>query len=101
MFIAVFGRDTENIFVLLHQAKRDVEINAEAYIEEYLVEPAEDQESRNRRVKLRANMFASPGMIGEQDDAGKKLREFREQIESRCRGIVERTFSAREKKNSK
>jgi hypothetical protein len=50
-FIAIFGRDTENVFLLLHQARRDVEINAEAYVEEYLVEPADDQESRERRVK--------------------------------------------------
>jgi hypothetical protein len=93
-FVATFGRDTEDIFLLLHKARRGVEINAEALIEEYLVEPADDRESRERRVAIRTNMFASPGEIRDGDEVGRELQKFREAIERRCRDIVERGFSS-------
>ncbi len=94
-FVATFGRDSENIFSLLHKARRSVEINSEALIEEYLVEPANDQEARQRRVNIRTNMFASPGEIRDGDQVGKDLLAFREAIEERCRNIVERGFSGK------
>jgi hypothetical protein len=92
-FVAIFGAESESIFMLLHVARREVETTAEALIDEYRIElDREDQEGRELRRNWRTNVFASPGKVEENDEVGKKLREFRRQIEICCRGIVERGF---------
>jgi hypothetical protein len=71
-----------------------VETTAEALIEEYHIElDPSDTEGRERRRKWRANLFATPGKVEEDDDVGELLRQFRSQIEARCRRIVDREFA--------
>ena len=64
-FMAVFGADAEKIFELLHQARRNLEIKAEALIEEHHIEiDRNDLEGRERRRKLRSDIFARSVMLG-------------------------------------
>jgi hypothetical protein len=93
-FVAVFGAAAEAVFDLLQKARRQVETTAEALIDEYSVEHEDDEEGRERRRKWRTNIFASPSVSDENDEVGKLLKRFRQEIERLCRPIVEREFHA-------
>jgi hypothetical protein len=92
-FVALFGTEGENIFELLFSILRNVQVTAEALIDEYRIEPEPtDQETRERRREWRATIFASPGKPAADDEVGKQLQEFRSRIEVLCRPIVEKEF---------
>jgi hypothetical protein len=94
-FVAVFGRDKDGIFELLFSARRQVIVTAETLIEDYrigLPELPENAETRAQRVKWRKQIFASPGTVDPEDEVGKLLQRFRDEIGKLCRPIVNRSF---------
>src|SRR5262249_44752152 len=92
-FVAVFGRDKATIFERLFSARQQVMTFTEALIDDYRMGlAAENSEVRNQRVKWRKQIFASRGTVDPEDDVGKLLQQFRDEIEELCRPIVDRSF---------
>jgi hypothetical protein len=90
-FVAAF--DKRDIFQLLFEARNKLSTAAEALIDEYGLEPdPTDQETKQRLRKLRANVAASPGELGEFDEVGKSLARFAERIEEECRPVVAKMY---------
>jgi hypothetical protein len=94
-FVAVFGRDKDAIFECLFFARRQVMVTAEMLIEDERSGLPETAESRAQRVKWRKQIFASPGTVDPEDEVGKLLQRFRDEIEQLCRPIVDRSFKSR------
>jgi hypothetical protein len=96
-FVAVFGRDKDAVFERLFSARKRVIDTVEALLDDSRVElDPDDSEGRGRRVKWRKQIFASPGIVDEEDEVGKSLQQFRDEIEKLCRPIVDRTFNPKE-----
>jgi hypothetical protein len=93
-FVAMFGRDKDAIFNRLFSARRQVIVTAETLIEEEGNGPPESADSRAQRVKWRKQIFASPGTLDPEDEVGKLLQQFRNEIEQLCRPIVDRSFKS-------
>jgi hypothetical protein len=89
-FMAIFGRDTEDIFLLLHTARRDIEVACEML--EWMKEPeASIPAERDLWVQLRRDIWSSTGEAAkEEDQVGTKLEEFRTRIEALCRPLIDR-----------
>jgi hypothetical protein len=91
-FMAIFGRDTENIFLFLHKARRDIEVACE--ILEWMKEPERVPGDRELWVQLRRDIWSSTGATAKEGDrVGEKLEVFRTRIEALCRPIVDRELS--------
>lgn len=90
-FVAVFG--TNATFERLFAARREVIVTADAFLFDLRteLEPV-DTEARAQRVKWRKQLFASPGVVDVEDEVGKTLQRFRDDIEKLCRPIVQHTF---------
>jgi hypothetical protein len=93
-FVAVFGRDKDGIFELLFSARRQVIVTAETLIEDDRIGLPENAETRAQRVKWRKQIFASPGTVDPEDEVGRLLQRFRDEIEKLCRPIVNRSFKS-------
>jgi hypothetical protein len=92
-FVALFGREKETIFQRVFAARREIIGTAEALIDDYRIEIDPDNtEGRAQRVAWRKQIFASPGTLDSDDNVGKLLQEFREEIEKLCRPVVDRSF---------
>ncbi len=92
-FVAIFGRDKEAIFERLFSARQKVIVTAEVLADDYRTEPDHgNPEARQQRVKWRKQIFASPGTVDPEDEVGKLLQEFRDEIEKLCRPIMDRSF---------
>jgi hypothetical protein len=75
-------------------ARQRVIVTAEALIDDSRIElDPDDKEGRERRVKWGKQIFASPGRVDEEDEVGKLLQQFCDEIERLCRPIVDRTFN--------
>jgi hypothetical protein len=72
-----------------------VMVKAEMLIEDEQSGLPETAESRAERVKWRKQIFASPGTVDPEDEVGKLLQRFRDDIELLCRPIVDRSFKSR------
>ena len=91
-FMAIFGRDTENIFLLVHKARRDIEVACE--ILEWMKEPERVPGDRELWVQLRRDIWSGTGATAKEGDrVGEKLEVFRTRIEALCRPIVDRELS--------
>jgi len=101
-FMAIFGAATSNIFSNSYRAKLKVQTAAEALLEEYEIEhDPSDSAARVRLVKLRKEVFSSPGELRSDDEVGQHVREFQVEIERLCRPIVDAEFGpARWRKSS-
>jgi len=92
-FVALFGRDKEEVFERLLLARRQLISTAEALIADYRTElDPGDTGGRTQRVKWRKQIFASPGTLDPEDEVGKLLQKFQDEIEKLCRPIVDRSF---------
>lgn len=89
-FMAVFGQGTEQIFWLLHTARRDIEVACNMTL--WMKEPdRESKEDRDLWVQMRQDIWSSTGASAKEGDrVGRKLEEFRSRIEALCRPIVDR-----------
>jgi hypothetical protein len=89
-FMAIFGRETEDIFLLLHTARRDIEVACEML--EWMKEPeASIPAERDLLVQLRRDIWSSTGEAAkEENKVGTKLEDFRTRIEALCRPLIDR-----------
>ena len=88
----MFGRENDAIFERLFIARERVRTTAEALIRDYLIASPIDAEGRALRVQWRKQIFASPGTIDPEDEVGKLLQQFRDEIEKLCRPTANRSF---------
>jgi hypothetical protein len=94
-FMAVFGKETEEIFMLLHTARRDIEIACEMLMWDVPQPNAHERDSEEAKlyVQLRRDISSSSGATAKDGDAvGTKLEKFRERIEALCRPAVDSEF---------
>jgi hypothetical protein len=92
-FVAVFGRDTATIFEHLFSARQHVIAIAELLIDEYRFDPKpENAEVRQQHVKWRTQIFGGQETVDAPDKIGELLQKFRDEIETICRPIVDRSF---------
>jgi hypothetical protein len=97
-FMAMFGPETEEIFLLLHQARRFIEVSAQMLGRKR--DPEEWNENRQRlRDMMEADVWsgmdnASRGdeIIPDIDRVSKRLKQFRDRMVSLCRPVVDREF---------
>lgn len=91
-FMAVFGPNTEEIFIKMHQARRYIEVSAMMLARRPDHGPAQWNEDRQRlREQWEADIWAgfdavTPGI----DRVNRLLVEFREGIEHLCRPVTRR-----------
>jgi hypothetical protein len=88
--MAIFGRETETIFELIHVARQEIETAAEALYNELGQDQA--QQNRTYQVGLRKALFASPDQ--EDDNVRDMVEDFSRRIEQLCRPIVDREFGS-------
>jgi len=91
--MAVFGRQIEDTFLKLHQARRNIEVAAQMLAEE-VDDPIrnEDEETRKLYKRLRRDLWDHGNYEPEKDAVGKLLREFEVELEAAARPIVDREY---------
>jgi hypothetical protein len=89
---AVFGPKVEDIFSRMHRARREIDVSAQILLSD--PQPPVGSESNVETWNgFRADVWPAYGGVAKQGDkVGKKLSEFREQIERLCRPIVDREY---------
>jgi hypothetical protein len=85
--VAVFGREVADVFKLLHEVRSAITVSANM-----MVRPDAEYD-REFATKMRREVFTwEAESQGQQDETGKKIDQFVEQIEKLCRPIVDRRF---------
>jgi hypothetical protein len=93
-FMAVFGPETEEIFLKLHRARRFVEVSAQMLSRRHDDSPGQWSEERQRlREQWEADIWAgmdavTPGI----DRVGRGISDFKAGIEQLCRPVTERAY---------
>jgi hypothetical protein len=82
--MAVFGPSAEEIFLLLHRARREVEVSAQVLARRSF-------ESRNRGQYER-DVWDMGSFEPEKDRVGMRISEFRDRAEALCRPIINQQF---------
>jgi hypothetical protein len=98
-FMAVFGPETEEIFMLLHQARRFIEVSAQM-LGRRRDDRAAWNESRERlQRQMEADIWSGLDGVdyGEEnipdiDRVSRRLQQFRDKIVILCRPVVDREF---------
>ena len=92
-FMAIFGRETEEIFLLVHTARRDIEVACDMMAS--MQEPRLGEQEL--WLQLRRDILSSTdATTNDGDEVGQKLENFRTRIEELCRPIVDRELSRAE-----
>jgi hypothetical protein len=86
--MAVFGSKVEEIFLLMHRARREIEVAAHMLLS---AQPGMAQEMRDQ---LEHDIWDMGTYEGEKDRVGQKLTAFRVQTESLCRPVIDREYNA-------
>jgi hypothetical protein len=91
--MTVFGRQVEDTFLKLHQARRNIEVAAQMLAEE-IDDPilTNDQETRDLYKQLRRDLWDHGNFEADKDKVGKLLREFENELETVARPIVDQQF---------
>jgi hypothetical protein len=87
---AIFGVDTEKTFLLLHEARRQIEVSAEMLMREPepTIKSTDNVDTWNR---MRADLHSAYGRLTKDgDQVGKKLVDFVNGVEKLCRPVVDR-----------
>jgi hypothetical protein len=79
--MAAFGKGCEDIFMLLHRARREIEVASQMLT-------WRDNFSPDMHAKLEQDIWDSSGVEPEKDRVGKKLIEFREKMEALCEPVI-------------
>lgn len=89
---AVFGPKVEETFLLLHRARREIEVSAEMLWRD--PEPThKSQDNLDTWESFRADVWGPYGKFTKEGDkVGKKLQDFRDQMETLCRPIVDQEY---------
>lgn len=88
-FMAVFGSDTEKIFLKVHQARRNIEVAAQMLYQQ-AAEPFQheerNEELRKMYTELRGHIWAGMARLREdgKDEVGDLLDAFKNEIEFIC-----------------
>jgi hypothetical protein len=94
---AVFGPGVEDIFLLLHKARREVEVSAEMLLRSPYPE-VRTQDDVDTWDSFRADVWPTYGSHSKHGDrVGLKLSGFKEGIERLCRPIVNRELKQKPK----
>jgi hypothetical protein len=92
--MAMFGRDAESIFMLMHEARPEIEVAAEMLawqVGQYAGEPMEPQNADFYK-QSRRDIWDHGGFEREKDKVGKKLNDFRERMEDMFRPVIGGAF---------
>lgn len=95
-FMAIFGPKTSDVFLLLHKARREIEVSSQM-LAWRVGESRYDRASEDKELydQMRADVWTGYGEgIGtkEADRVGRKLQEFQKEIEKLCRPVIDRQF---------
>lgn len=89
--MAVFGRQAEDMFLLLHKARREIQVALEMLA--WDLDQGEASGDRSLYSQLRANVSEGLGTDTEEGDrVGKKLNDFQSRVEELCRPIIDRNY---------
>lgn len=93
-FMAVFGPDTEEIFLRLHQARRFIEVSAQMLARRQNENVGEWNENRERqRNQMEADIWSGMDEVYPGTDRVKtRLTDFKNRIETVSRPIIDRGF---------
>jgi hypothetical protein len=89
---ALFGPQVEEIFLLMHRARREIEVLAGMLLRD--PEPT-DQSQANLETwnRFRADVWPAYGTMAKGgDQVGEKLSEFKTKMENLCRPIIDREY---------
>lgn len=92
--MALFGREAENIFGLLHEARRNIEVSAGllfAHFDEE-AEGRENEDTKRLRRRQRQDVSWAEDLDETESKVPAKLLSFRERMEALCRPVVERGY---------
>jgi hypothetical protein len=89
---ALFGLTVEETFLLMHRARREVEVSAGMLLRD--PEPTLRSEADNKTWdRCRADVWEAHGELAEGGDrVGQKLATFRTNMETLCRPIIDREY---------
>ena len=89
--MALLGPKVEHIFMLMHQARRRIEVSSEmlAWKVHNPTGPMQEQ-NPGWWDQLRIDIWHTDGMPIEKDTVGRMLLDFRSQMEALCRPIVDK-----------
>jgi hypothetical protein len=89
---AVFGRQAEEIFLLMQKARREIEVSAGMLYRD--PEPIhKSADNLNTWKQFKADVWPAYGRLAPNGDlVGKKLTEFTERMEVLCRPIIDRQY---------
>jgi hypothetical protein len=88
---ALFGPEVEETFMLMHRARREIEIAAGMLLRD--PEPTfKSQDNLKTWEGFRAAVWPAVGLAKRGDKVGQKLTEFRTKIENLCRPIIDREY---------
>jgi hypothetical protein len=90
-FMAVFGKQTEAIFLKLHKARHSIQIAIEALMD--LDEPVAGTNEWDLALQMRSDIFdTSSSGVKEPKRVTKMLEEFRAEIEALCAPLINKEF---------
>lgn len=91
-FMAIYGRDTEETFMILHKARREVEVAVDMLMQD-AIRPGDyssrDTEDLYRKLK---GHIAEGSHSGRGDEILERIQIFQRKIEQTCRPIIDRTY---------
>lgn len=89
---ALFGPEIEEVFLLMHRARRRIEVSSEVLLQD----PYPTNESPDNMKmwdQLRADVWPAWGRLQEGgDQVGQMLSEFKEKMENLCRPIIDHEY---------
>jgi hypothetical protein len=90
--MALFGNDIEQTFLLMHRARREIEVSAEMLLRDPF--PTHQSEDNLKTWdRFRADVWpAYKDKVEGGDRVGQKLSEFIDKIEKKCRPIVDHEY---------
>jgi hypothetical protein len=89
---ALFSPSVEETFLLMHRARREIEVSAEMLLRD-LAPTHRTEENLKTWDRFRADVWGAHGAFAEGGDlVGQKLTEFRTRMEALCRPIIDRQY---------
>jgi hypothetical protein len=81
---AMFGTQAEEMFLLMHRARREIEVSAQMLLWQEL--------GHDAVVEFQRDIWERGEFEKDKDKVGKKLIEFRERVEKLCRPVIDRQY---------
>ncbi len=91
-FMAAFSPETEAVFLLVHQSRRDIEVAASMLMQEGDYRQMDDT-TRQLYEKMRRDIWDHQDSQSEKDTIGKRLNDFKEKMERLCRPILDKEYA--------